>query len=493
MLTWNNEDTIVAIATGGAAQRGIVRLSGPEAIAVASRLSKPSHRTSISSRPGNVTENLLTAQSHADKSAIELEFVEIDLGEPLGSITGWRYLWRTSKSYTGQASAEFHLLGSLPILEGLLQQCCRLGARVAQPGEFTMRSFLAGRLDLTQAEAVLGVINARGEKELQQALHQLAGGLSRPLAQLRADLINALAHLEAGLDFVDEDIEFITATDLKLLLSSSLVKLREVLGQIKTRALSTNVPKVILIGRPNAGKSSLLNALSETSTAIVSPQRGTTRDYITVTLDFESVTLELVDTAGLDASLNSEIDSQSQERTRAQLQEAALAVFVIDGTAAEKSELDLFAEVHRLCPFIPWLIVINKADLWRREDIEHHWQKAKRAHLEIGSGIPIRYVSASVGDGIGDLRQWLKEEVLKLTVDEGMSMLPATANRCRDSLERCGAALEAAIEMTGEIPLREEFIAAEIRLAMEELGWIAGEVYTDDLLDRIFSQFCIGK
>lgn len=484
MLHWNTDDTICAIASGtAAALRGIVRLSGPQAIAIGEKLTR-----SLANSPCR-----LAPESPSPKAAaIEYRLCEIDLGNRLGWVEGESYWWRTTKSYTGQLSVEFHLLGSLPLLEALLSQCCRFGARMAQPGEFTLRAFLAGRMDLSQAEAVLGVINARGEFELHRALDQLAGGLAKPVAKIRTDLIHALAHLEAGLDFVEEDIEFISAAELENLLQHSLGQIQTLQQQIETRNVSFGSSKIVLVGRPNAGKSSLFNALISQDRAIVSDQRGTTRDYVAATLGHDNLDVELVDTAGLDDSLHSEIDVESQIRTKNQMQQAALVVHVVDAACEVDDELAFIKASTDSIDHARRFIVVNKLDVVS-DDVIERW---KTNLTEIAANPSERayvFVSTRTMRGIRELKNQLVERVESLTSDEGLGMLPTTAQRCRDSLQRCATALEGAIQMTRGIGMHEELVAAEIRLAMEELGWIAGEVYTDDLLDRIFSQFCIGK
>jgi len=499
MLFWNLEDTIAAVASGNAASvRGIVRLSGSKAIEIAAELSRalpsslaPSRVTgeSAESHPSGVYQAIAQANGRSIATA------EVDVW--LGAILGWErgrvYLWPTERSYTGQPSVEFHLVGCLPLLEALIEQCRLHGARNAQPGEFTLRSFMSGRMDLTQAEAVLGVINARGDQELSVALSQLAGGLSKPLKELRTGLINVLAHLEAGLDFVEEDIEFISSEELRGNLIRTFEQVQQMLVQIHSRNISSSLPKVVLVGRPNAGKSSLLNALSTRSTAIVSDVRGTTRDYLSAHVQVGSVTVEIIDTAGLDCSIQSDIDMESQQQSWQQLKEARVVLMVTDGTEDGERELKFLGSLFQSNPAARWIVVINKSDCYSSEVVTKNWKDQLHSASFAAGVIGISNVSALTGAGLPRLREMIESEVQQLEFAEGMSLLPATASRCRESLKRCGDSLQAAIAMTEQRHLQEELIAAEIRLAMEELGWIAGEVYTDDLLDRIFSQFCIGK
>ncbi len=208
------------------------------------------------------------------------------------------YVWPNARSYTRQPQAEVHTLGSPPLLQCVLRAVCQAGARPAEPGEFTLRAFLSGRLDLTQAEAVLGVIDARGDDQLRAALEQLAGGLAGPLGQLRDRLLDLLAHLEAGLDFVEEDIEFITARELDGQLLAAAGAVDRLAQQMASRDLAGELPVVALTGWPNTGKSSLFNALLGDCQALVSEVAGATRDYLTGELEWRGLRFQLVDTAG---------------------------------------------------------------------------------------------------------------------------------------------------------------------------------------------------
>ena len=269
MVSLDVDDTIAAIASApGSGLRGIVRVSGPQTVELVEALfeSYDSH-----SFPNRLRPTSTRGQLAVDEGLK----VDIDL-----------YLWPTKRSYTRQPTAEFHLVGSRPVLEMVLNRLCGCGARLARPGEFTLRAFLSGRIDLTQAEAVLAVIDSSGEQQLDTALRQMAGGLAGPLGAIRDDLMGTLAELEAGLDFVEEDIEFITHSQLLEQLERAGQKLEKIQQQISLRDRGAEAPRVVLWGEPNSGKSSLFNALLGTQESIVTEVAGTTTDFLVGELVF---------------------------------------------------------------------------------------------------------------------------------------------------------------------------------------------------------------
>ncbi len=340
-VIYDCEDTIVAIASAaGGGARGILRLSGPS-ISELLRL----HFTPVGGPPF-ITPRRPTCQ-------------EGNWRLPDGqALPVWVYCWPTSRSYTRQPTAEVHTVGSPPLLNRVLAQLCQHGARLAQPGEFTLRAFLAGRLDLTQAEAVLGVIDAHDQRQLAVALTQLAGGLSQDLVPLRDQLLNLLADIEAGLDFVDEDIQFIEGAEIEAMLHAVDKRLSELLQRMSDRTRSEWLPRIVLRGRPNVGKSTLWNALIKRDDALVSDVPGTTRDYLEATISVANQNCRLIDSAGMDETLASGIDQLAQGLANRVHVQADIVLLCLDATrSAEAWEWIELRDVSSNN-----LVVLNKCD-----------------------------------------------------------------------------------------------------------------------------------
>lgn len=454
---YHTDDTIAAIASApGGAACGIVRISGPgvaQILETCFRAETPEKLATIS-------------RATAISGTIDVG------GSPSRPLPAAVYYWPNERSYTRQCAAEIHTIGSPPLLSAVLSAVCAAGARPAEPGEFTLRAFLAGRLDLMQAEAVLGVIDARGQRQLQHALDQLAGGLSRPLARLRESLLELLADLEAGLDFVEEDIEFVGRGHVGEQLDAAAALLARTGAQLTARRRSDELPRVVLIGWPNVGKSSLFNALAQPDAALVSDTPGTTRDYLTARLQLGGVECQLVDTAGHDAAgTGGEIRDLAQQLAVEQAQSCDLRLLCLDATrppnAWERDQLAATDESRQL-------VVLTKCDQPQDTD------------LPAGAIA----TSALAGSGLDDLRLQLARVVAGIESSESAGSL--TAERCAESMRAAGDALIRASQLNAAAA-GEELVAAELRAALAELGNVVGAVYTDDILDRIFSRFCIGK
>jgi tRNA modification GTPase len=460
-------DTIAAIGTAAeGAARGMIRVSGPRTLECLANCFRPF---------GNAGKH----------TAIDLACVIAGefLAENLDAIPCDLFVWPDQHSYTRQPSAELHTLGSPPLLEQVLTTLCQHGARVAEPGEFTLRAFLAGRLDLTQAEAVLGVIDAADTQSLDAALGQLAGGLSKPLGILREQLLQLLAHLEAGLDFVEEDISFISAAEIEGQLTAAQGLVGATLAQLASRNQPRILPKIVLVGRPNAGKSSLFNALvekfaasDEQRRALVSEQPGTTRDYLAAAVNFRGHVFDLIDTAGVDSLVtDTSIAGFAQEMAKNQTRQADCTVHCIDATELDtRAEIDDFAVGE--CKTLS-VLVVTKIDLISDP-------------LELPADPRIIACSSRAGMGLTELAAAVAQAIGKTEAKFGA--VTSTAARCVDSLHRAQESLESAVALVRQCG-GDELIAADIRSALAELGRVVGVLYTDDILDRIFSQFCIGK
>ncbi len=488
-MSFNTDDTICAIATAaGGAIRGIIRVSGPAAVAIAARLFEALDRRPI--------DTIRYATALPGRLRIDVDasprFLPCDL-----------FLWPTSRSYTREPVAELHTIGSPPLLGSLVTAACHAGARLAEPGEFTLRAFLSGRLDLTQAEAVLGVIDARGDEDFDTALVQLAGGLAGPLHQLRSELLQLLAELEAGLDFVEEDIEFISATELQKRLESGEHILEGVAEQMAARYVVSDLMQVVLTGPPNVGKSSLFNSMVERfgcnaqsesakpAPALVSSQRGTTRDYLAAAISVNGVQCELIDTAGIDdfseprsekTSLPaSSIDIGAQTLATERRKGATIRVCCVEAQA-EVNDFSLTDFESRVGLAECDVIVLTKSDTLPHNILRH----------EQSQRMPVVLTSSRTGQGLEELSAAFYK---LLTCDNSAQhgqVVSATADRCRQSVRLAEKSLKRAIEL---VLCRggNELVAVELCAALDQLGSVVGAVYTDDLLDRIFGTFCIGK
>lgn len=459
-MTLHPGDTIAALASAaGPAARGIVRVSGLGTKSVLETIFTPAGQT-----PEKLDQRVPWCYSGALQIASLARPLPVDL-----------YFWPDRRSYTGEPLAELHTIGSPPILEAILSEFFARGVRAAQPGEFTLRAFLAGRIDLTQAEAVLGVIDARTENELQAALEQLAGGLSSQIIRLRGDLLDLLADLEAGLDFADEPIEFVSHATLVGRLGLARDAVAELAERAEERMRPPSRPCVVLAGPPNAGKSTLFNSLAGAAAggAIVSEIGGTTRDYLASEVSLEGLPIVLVDTAGHEPPSDG-ISHEAQKRCREQIDQADLIVWCnpADQPILNSPGDNSNGAVERVFP------VVTKCDLPAASSTpaSQSAQLAVSAH----SGIGLRELASAIVARLSD------------ATEGGRQFLGTTFARSSDSIKKAHSALNRALQIARN-ESDQELLAIEVRDALDELGKIAGAVYTDDILDRVFSRFCIGK
>ena len=449
------EDTIAALASPpGPAKRGIIRISGADTLSVLQTVAPDANCSDL---------ELATR--------VETSLVAPRIGVPVPANV---LVWPNARSYTGQPSAEIHLIGSPPLLDAVLEGIFQAGGRPAERGEFTMRAFLAGRIDLVQAEGVLGVIDATDHDELESALNQLGGGITQLLISIRQRLISVLGDLEAGLDFVEEDIEFVSRTEISIRLSEVLEQLNILESSTQSRLPSGYRPRVVLAGLPNAGKSTLFNRLVGQQQAIVSDVAGTTRDYLTATVTFDGVETELVDTAGWETA--SDIIMQRAEEFRANQMEASdLLVWCTAGDLSPEMSV-LNKEHHNAADSSGCQIlqVMTRCDVVQDEVPQN-----------------LLSVSGATGQGV-DLLVARISDCLNKNQSSRAQLLFTTVSRCRDSLKQAIESVQAAQGAIAD-GCGDEVLAIELRTTLHELATISGEVYTDDILDHIFSSFCIGK
>lgn len=452
------DDTIAAISTPiGEGGIGIVRLSGPEALAIAHRLFR---------RPGRHQSDGLEAN--------RLYYGHIAVPET-GRVVDEVLLshMRGPHTYTRQDVVEINAHGGIVALREILSLCSASGARMAREGEFTMRAFLNGRIDLSQAEAVLDIIRARTEASLQVAMSQLGGLLSGRVREARAGLIDVLAYLEATIDFPEEDIP---AQDVGPDLELAAQRLRELLREADRGIIYRQGVRTAIVGRPNVGKSSLLNSLLRTDRAIVTPIPGTTRDTLEETINLQGIPLVLVDTAGI-RDTDDLVGRLGIERSKLSVHGADLVVMVVDRSVLPS---DADHEVAELCAGKPTVVVVNKSDLPSASDYAALLPDAE--HIE---------VSALTGDGIPDLEALLVEAVFSGRIvlsDEPVASNPRHRDSFRRALQHVTDAQEASRQ---HLPV--DLMSIDVSEAVFALGEVTGETASEELLDSIFGRFCIGK
>lgn len=448
-------DTIVALATpSGSGAIAVIRLSGAEAITITDKVFKGKDLT----RQASHTIHFGTIR---DGGAV--------LDEVLVS------LFVGPHSYTKENVVEISTHGSKYIVESIIRLLIREGARAAKPGEFTLRAFLNGGMDLSQAEAVADLIASNSKASHQVALQQMRGGFSSELKGLREQLIHFASMIELELDFAEEDVEFANRDDLKSLISQiNRILRRLILSFEQGNVLKNGVP-VVIAGKPNVGKSTLLNALLNEERAIVSDIAGTTRDTIEDEINIHGITFRFIDTAGI-RETHDVIEAKGVERTLEKMKAAKLIIYLVDPsqdlTDIEK-QLEEAANLQ-----IPLVLMVNKSDLLSPQ------QQQELAHLNPS------FVSAKNKEGIDELKNEIlrKVNLHNISTDEVL----VTNIRHVEALQQTEQSLNRVLAGIDN-PVTSDFLAMDIKQALHYLGEITGTVTTDDLLDNIFSKFCIGK
>lgn len=460
-------DTIAALATPpGKGALGIIRLSGPEALAIAEALMP---KAKLRTRPSHTVH--FGALQHN--------------GELLDEAVATIFL--APKSFTTEDVVEFTCHGSAYILQKVLQACIQLGARLAAPGEFTMRAFMNGRMDLTQAEAVADLIEAEGEMAHKAAMQQMRGGFSTELQQLREQLINFASLIELELDFSEEDVEFADRTAFQQLISTILQRIQTLIQSFELGNVMKRGVSVAIVGRPNAGKSTLLNALLNEDRAIVSDIPGTTRDTIEEVLHIKGILFRLIDTAGIRSHGTDRIEHLGIERSRQNAAQADIVIYL-------KSMEDMFAnaeERREIEAMEQWVDTLRHKVIEVNNKYDEAWDavlQKKGLVVDLAAGI---HISAKHRQHLGAVTEALYEkatqgkQVGEDTVVTNVRHLGAL-KKMEESLLEINSAMQQG--------LSTDLLAVDIRRCLHYLGEITGQVETDrDILGTIFGKFCIGK
>ncbi len=470
------EDTICAVATpAGEGGIGIVRISGSQALPIASNLvSLRSGRrlAAVSSHTLHLVDLLISSSNQTSgKTEAGRDSSPTDrLDEALV------VLMKAPRSFTGEDVVEIQTHGGGLVLALLLRACVNAGARLAEPGEFTKRAFLNGRLDLSQAEAVLDTIQAKSAASLAVAQRQLRGDLAREVESSRTGLLLLLANLEAGIDFVEEDIAFVQKDELTRTIERVTALVQKMRATARAGRLLREGVRVVILGRPNVGKSSLMNRLLKEERAIVTPLPGTTRDIIEESIDLEGLTVHLVDTAGI-RETEDEIEREGIKRSRSAQDEADFQLVVIDGSLPLTG--DDRALINRAVNR-KHVVAINKADL-----------PLCVSASSLGAEVRSIEVSAQSGRGLDGLRTAIRSQLIGSGGDAAESVM-ITNVRHQIALERAELSLRQAGMSIAE-GMAAEVVALDVRGAADALGEITGAITTDEILAQVFSQFCIGK
>ncbi len=450
--------TIAAIATAIVPQQGsvgIVRVSGAEAMAIAQKLfHAPGKQKWESHRILYGYVRRPETQEIIDEALL--------------------LIMQAPRSYTCEDVVEFHCHGGMMVVQQVLQLCLEQGARLAQPGEFTLRAFLNGRLDLTQAESIADLVGARSPQAAHFALAGLQGKLAQPIRQLRATCLDILAEVEARIDF-EEDLPPLNEDGIKAQIHQVLQEVEQILATADRGELVRTGLKVAIVGRPNVGKSSLLNAWSRSDRAIVTDLPGTTRDVVESQLVVGGIPIQVLDTAGI-RETEDRVEKMGVERSRVAAQNADLILFTIDATAGwTEADQEIYDQVkHR-----PLILVINKIDLISSLPTLSY------------PPLPSIQTAAALNQGIDQLEQAILETV-QAGILQAANLDLAINQRQAEALTRAKNSLrQVQTTIANQLPL--DFWTIDLRAAIQALGEILGEDVTESVLDKIFSRFCIGK
>ena len=451
----NHQDTIIALSTPpGSGAIGVIRLSGPQAI--------------------SLTNEVFAGKDLEKQATHTLHFGLVKDGDQIIDevIAG---LYVAPKSYTKENVVEISCHGSNYIIQQIINLLISKGARAAKPGEFTLRAFLNGAFDLSQAEAVADLIASNSKASHDVAMQQMRGGFANELKALREQLIHFASMIELELDFAEEDVEFANRDQLRNLVTKINYVLRRLISSFELGNVIKNGVPIVIAGKPNVGKSTLLNALLNEERAIVSDIAGTTRDTIEDELTIGGIVFRFIDTAGIRDTADI-IEALGVERTLEKMKQAKLIIYMADGA---QTPLEIEEQLNGLNKLeIPYLVLLNKADLLSSEQRKEF------------SKLNVVFISAKEKLGIDDLKETLLEQVNLHHINTSETLV--TNIRHVEALKQTENALQRVLDNVDN-PVTSDFLAMDIKQGLHYLGEITGTVTTDDLLENIFTKFCIGK
>jgi len=471
---FRTDDTIVAVSSAsGNASRTIVRLSGRRAVDLSECV--------FSMRGGRLCD--MPGFSASD-GLVRLQSADTEL-------PARAYLFRAPRSFTGEDVVELHLPGAFPLANALTDELIGRGARQGQPGEFTARAFFSGRIDLSAAEAVADVINAANDAELRTAMDTLGGSVWRFCSEAGERIADVLGGVEASIDLADEQISLDDPRDLGRRLGELSGQMKRTAETARPMSETGDQPVVVITGRPNVGKSSLLNALSGTDRAIVSVLSGTTRDILSATMPLPDGTgVLLLDAAGFRIPQDP-LDRATQDAARRAVARSDILIFVTDVSpqgAGFRDDLELLTDVRRTNPSGPIILLGNKIDL--RPDPP----AVDLSELERRAGGSAIFTSGLTGEGLSKLRLEIAEALHARFAPSGEAMgLHVREKRCLSAAAAATARAAKMLRSAAEVSDVAELAAVELREALNQLAGISGQIVTEDILGRIFSRFCVGK
>lgn len=459
------EDTIAAIATPfGTGGTGKIRISGPDAYEIGDQIFRSVQQGKKLKDSESYTAHYgFIYDPEAEKKIDEVVAI----------------MMRKPRSFTGENVLEFDCHGGMTPLRAVLELVLANGARLAEPGEFSQRAFLNGRIDLAQAEAIIDIINSKTEKSLDIAVEQLSGKLSQRVDEIKEVAVEVLAHLEAAIDYPEDEIEGFSPENLDDKFNYIKEEIEKLLISSRQGKIYKEGLKTVIVGKPNVGKSSLLNYFLEEKRAIVTDIPGTTRDVIEEYVNLKGIPLKIIDTAGIRETAD-KVEKIGVERTRKSAEKADLVLFMLD-ISQGLTEEDL--EIYKLIKEKPLIVIVNKTDLPAQVDknkIEHEFKEHS-----------LLWISLLEEEGLEELRQKILNEILdeELSGDDNVII---TKSRHKNALLKAKKGIERVI-VSRETSMPYDFLTIDLKDCLNALGEITGETVADDIIDRIFSDFCLGK